>query len=258
MQDAIGVFDSGMGGLTVLRALRAEMPDADFVYLGDTARLPYGTKSPETVRRYSEQAAQILVDRGVGSLVIACNTASGLALDHLTKTFDPLSVFGVVKPGAIAAANVVDESGVLVLATESTVASGAYQSALTEVNPEMRVEARACPLWVTLAEQGITAGSLTKAIIDHDLQMIVDNGPNTVLLGCTHFPVFKSFLQENYPTSQFVDSAETTAKAVVQTLGTVKGEARMSFLATDGIERFQRIGGFFLGEPVADVELVDL
>ena len=258
LQDAIGVFDSGMGGLTVLRALRAQLPEADFIYLGDTARLPYGTKSPETVRRYSEQAAQILVDRGVSSLVVACNTASGLALSHLQSTFTGMAIFGVVEPGADAAIQVMDESGVLVLATESTVMGGAYQRALAQRNDAFPIQTRACPLWVTLAEQGITSGALTDAIIGYDMQPYLGGGPSTVLLGCTHFPVFSEFLSEAYPQHRFVDSAATTAHAVRTALGEVNGDSRVSFLATDGVDRFQRVGSFFLGAQIDEVELIDL
>ena len=259
MHGAIGVFDSGMGGLTVLKALRAELPEADFVYLGDTARLPYGTKTPETVRRYSGQAARLLVDRGVESLVIACNTASGLALQHLQEVLAPLPIFGVVEPGARAAAEVMDESGVLVLATESTVAGGAYQASLSAIRSDAAIEARACPLWVTLAEQGITDGTLTQAIVEHDMR---EDGPKTVLLGCTHFPVFRDFLTEHYPNHRFVDSAATTAVAVREELGPMlkngEGEGSTHFLVTDGIERFSRVGSYFLGEEIGNIELVDL
>ena len=244
-----------MGGLTVLKALRAELPDADFIYLGDTARLPYGTKTPETVRRYSEQAARLLVERGVESLVIACNTASGLALKHLQNVFAPLPLFGVVEPGAQAAAEVMDETGVLVLATESTVAGGAYQASLSAISPDIPIETRACPLWVTLAEQGITDGPLTQAIVQHDMR---EGGPNTVLLGCTHFPVFKSFLRQQYPHHRFVDSAATTASAVRDELKQVEGRGSTQFLVTDGTDRFGRVGSYFLGEEISDVELVDL
>ena len=135
----IGVFDSGMGGLTVLAALRQQLPQEDFIYLGDTARLPYGTKSPATVQRYAQQAAGALVARGIKALVVACNTASATALHTLAEMFTPLPVFGVVEPGAMAACAVADSSGVTVLATESTIAGGAYQRALLRQRSGMRV-----------------------------------------------------------------------------------------------------------------------
>lgn len=251
-----------MGGLTVLKALRSRLPQADYLYLGDTARLPYGTKSPSTVKRYAEQAAAVLVERGVSALVIACNTASGIALEHLQKTFAPLPVFGVVEPGARAACEVMDDTGVLVLATESTVEGGAYQKALSALSEGIHIRSRACPLWVTLAEQGISDGQLTRVIIEHDLAPYLDDGPNTLLLGCTHFPVFSPFLQAQYPNHHIVDSAATTAQAVGLALDPDghggQGHSQTTFLATDGISRFQRVGSYFLGEEIASVELIDL
>ena len=270
----IGVFDSGMGGLTVLSALRANMPAEDFVYLGDTARLPYGTKTPSTVRRYAAQATQQLVARGVKALVVACNTASAFALEHLQHEFAPLPVFGVVSPGAQAALNHADDSGVLVLATESTIHGGAYQRALTGSGAVFPVYGRACPLWVTLAEQGPTDITLTEAILAHSLRGFTSNGPHTVLLGCTHFPVFRQAL-ENILAREVagpvvvVDSAQTTADMVEGALrssellhseqgGKVSREGVTRYLATDGVARFAQIGGYFLGTDITDVELVDL
>lgn len=261
MGRTIGVFDSGMGGLTVLRALRAELPSTDFVYLGDTARLPYGTKSPLTVARYAKQAADRLVERGVDALVIACNTASGIALAELQAHFAPLPVYGVVDPGSRAACEVMDASGVLVLATESTVRWGAYQRAIAELRPDVPVHARACPLWVTLAEQGLVEGSVADAVLGHYLRGFEINGPTTLLLGCTHFPVFAPGLSARLPDYTIVDSAATTAIAVARDLGSEdsqEGTGRVLFLATDGAVRFKRVGGFFLGAPIDYVELVDL
>ncbi len=148
----IGVFDSGVGGLTVLRALLDRLPGEDFVYLGDTARLPYGTRSPASIRQYSLQAARLLYERGVKCLVVACNTASAIALDALTHEFDPVPVIGVLEPGAAAACRATRAGRIAVLATESTVRGGAYQAAITRRRPEAVVTARACPLFVALAE----------------------------------------------------------------------------------------------------------
>ncbi|MFU8814771.1 MAG: glutamate racemase, partial [Pseudomonadales bacterium] len=159
----IGVFDSGVGGLTVLAALRRALPGESFLYLGDTARLPYGTKSPATVQRYAVQASRILVERGVKALVVACNTASAVALEVLQARYAPLPVFGVVEPGAAAAAAAAAGGGrVLVLATESTVSGGAYQRALLRLRPDLQVLARPCPLLVTLAVEGRHAGALVE------------------------------------------------------------------------------------------------
>ncbi len=271
----IGVFDSGMGGLTVLKALRQALPCERFLYLGDTARLPYGTKSRETVQRYAAQATAILVQRGIKALVVACNTASAVALPELAQRYAPLPVFGVVEPGAEAAAAVADEGRVLVLATESTVHGGAYQRALLARNPHLRILARPCPLLVTLAEEGRHDGPLVELALREYLSGIL-SGPRrpitTVLLGCTHFPVFHQALatilgREGLAGVTVVDSALTTARAVAAALaaGHVTpagaadgGPAAVTMLATDGSARFRRVGRYFLGQPVEAVELVDL
>ncbi len=161
----IGVFDSGVGGLTVLRALLDRLPGEDFVYLGDTARLPYGTKSPGSIRQYSLQAARLLHERGVKCLVVACNTASAIALDALTHEFDPVPVIGVLEPGAAAACLATRAGRIAVLATESTVRGGAYQAAITRRRPDAIVSARACPLFVALAEEGWTDGPIVEGVI---------------------------------------------------------------------------------------------
>lgn len=252
-----------MGGLTVLSALRQVMPDENYLYLGDTARLPYGTKSPTTVRRYAAQAANQLVSRGVKALVVACNTASAFALEHLRAEFAPLPVFGVVQPGAVAAIEQADQSGVLVLATESTIAGGAYQRALVQLSPQSRIYGRACPLWVTLAEQGPQQDGFVSNVLMHALRGFVEHGPSTLLLGCTHFPVFKSQLESLLPSVAIVDSAATTAQVVHSEMLQNRllrqqpgGQAR--FLATDGQSRFCKVGGYFIGARIDDVELVDL
>ena len=268
----IGVFDSGMGGLTVLSALAKAMPNEQFIYLGDSARLPYGTKSPDTVVRYARQASKELVRRGVKALVVACNTASASALKMLAQDFAPLPVYGVVEPGAQAAAIQADASGVLVLATESTILGGAYQRALLQQNPSLTVFGRPCPLWVTLAEQGWVGdqgASLTQHTLEHGLRGFVDatlNAPKTVLLGCTHFPVFRQQIEAVVGAGvHVVDSAQTTAATVANDLlklgllrDTPPTDNEMVFLATDGVERFRKVGGYFFGVPLTNVSLVDL
>jgi len=276
-----------MGGLTVLAALRSALPQESFLYLGDTARLPYGTKSSATVTRYAQQAAQHLVDapfsnrsnqtqtagsssaaeHGVKALVIACNTASGIALDALRGQFDPLPVFGVVEPGAAAAVAATKGGAIMVLATESTIAGGAYQRALAQLDPASRVFGRACPLWVTLAEQGVGLDvTVTDAVIDSALRGIEAASVDTILLGCTHFPVFLEPLHQRLAnTVSVVDSAATTAAVVAAAMndGLVAAceptqTPSVTFLATDGEARFRRVGHQFLGEPVSQVRLVDL
>lgn len=261
----IGVFDSGMGGLTVLKALQTAMPAESFLYLGDTARLPYGSKSPQTVQRYALQAAQILVDRGVRALVVACNTASAFALDALRESYPTLPVFGVVAPGAEAVVAQQSSGSVLVLATESTVAGGAYQREILALGSNLNVHARPCPLLVALAEEGEHGGEFCKSVLGHYLHGFVDNGsiaqPLTVLLGCTHFPVFRESLRQILGPGdvRIVDSAETTARVVCDALATTgEGPGEVQLLATDGVARFRRVGRHFLGAAVEAVELVDL
>jgi glutamate racemase len=274
MHDArpIGVFDSGVGGLTVLDALRSRLPGEQFLYLGDTARLPYGSKSPETVRRYARQAAGRLVERGVKLLVIACNTASAVAVDDLAQAFAPLPVLGVIEPGAEAACLATVTGHVLVTGTEGTVTGGAYQRALLGRRPDLKVDAVACPMFVSLAEEGWTEGPIAEAVARRYLEIELA-GPartrvDTLVLGCTHFPVLRGVIERVCgPGVNLVDSARTTAEAVAKALqirGLLAdagvGEGAVRFLATDAPERFARVGGVFLGAPiqVADVELVDL
>jgi glutamate racemase len=265
----IGVFDSGVGGLTVLDALRRHLPHENFLYLGDTARLPYGSKSPETVRRYARQAAGRLVERGVKLLVIACNTASAVAVEDLADAFAPLPVVGVIEPGAEAACAASETGHVLVTGTEGTIRGGAYQRALLARRPQLRIEAVACPLFVALAEEGWIEGPIPESVarryLELELAELTDH-VDTVVLGCTHFPVLRGVLARVCgPGVTLVDSAETTARAVARMLGVPRGpsspaEGQIRFLATDAPERFARVGAVFLGHSirVEDVELVDL
>ena len=268
----IGVFDSGVGGLTVLRALVRNLPAEDFVYLGDTARLPYGTKSPESIRRYALQAASLLRERAVKCLVVACNTASAVALEALAREFAPVPVLGVIEPGAAAACRATRDGRIAVIATESTVRGGAYPAAILRRRPGAIVTARACPLFVALAEEGWTEGPVVDAVAHRYLDDLFDPAPgtaapDTLVLGCTHFPVLAPSLRALLgPKIAIVDSAETTAAALAEALagGGLRAAGgrpgRVSLLATDGAERFARVGGTFLGRPipVADVEIVDL
>ncbi len=267
----IGVFDSGVGGLTVLRALRERLPLEHFVYLGDTARLPYGTKSAGSIRQYSLQAARLLRERAVKCLVIACNTASAIALDALAHEFAPVPVLGVLEPGAAAACRATRTGRIAVLATESTVRGGAYQSAIARQLPSAVVTARACPLFVALAEEGWSDGPIVEGVIHRYLDDVfvagaTDAHPDTLVLGCTHFPVLAPALRKVLGDRiAIVDSAATTADALASVLAErgllrAEGPGAVTLLATDGPERFARVGAVFLGQPLApaDVEVVDL
>jgi glutamate racemase len=265
----IGVFDSGVGGLTVLRALRQRLPNEQFIYLGDTARLPYGTKSGDSVLRYSVQAAEFLVRQGIKYLVIACNTASSVAVEPLRERFAPMPVIGVIEPGSIAGCAASTSGHIAVLATEGTVRGGAYQRAITRLEPAAQVKAQACSLFVALAEEGWTDGAIAEAIAHRYVDELFRDDPriDTLLLGCTHFPVLAAALRAVIgPSITIVDSAETTARAVQaelidRGLLNTRGPAGPPILqATDSPERFARVGSRFLGEAfdASRVELVDL
>jgi glutamate racemase len=265
----IGVFDSGVGGLTVLRALRAQLPQERFVYLGDTARLPYGTKSRESVLRYSTQAADALVRRGIKFLVVACNTASSVAIEALREKFSPMPVIGVIEPGAAAGCRASKTGRIAVIATEGTVRGGAYQAAIARIRPEMHVVTKACSLFVALAEEGWIEGPVVEAVAHRYLAEMFsqDAGLDTLVLGCTHFPLLLAPLRKTVgPKVTIVDSAQTTATVLSEELNrlnlTSKAQpaARPILLATDSPERFARVGSLFLGDSFGpeQVELVDL
>jgi len=279
----IGVFDSGFGGLTVLRALIQRMPQARFAFLGDTARLPYGSKSRRTIARYAAQSAQFLVrEQGAEFLVIACNTASALALDAIQDAVS-VPVLGVIQPGAEAARAASKTGDVLVIATEATVQSHAYLAACQALG--LRAIERACPLLVPLVEEGWTNHPVTAEVIEIYLnELRAEAGehgfnPDTLVLGCTHYPLLRTlFEQAVRPGAKVIDSAEAAAQAAVQLF---KGDdgcpvhstpfvewvgetasptapTKVSCFATDSVEKFERLGSHFLGRPTGKVELVDL
>jgi glutamate racemase len=268
----IGVFDSGIGGLTVLSALCAHMPHEQFIYLGDTARLPYGTKSPATIRRYALQVAELLVARGIKALIVACNTASAAALPAIQSRYAHLPVLGVIDPGVEAAVGASRTGRIAVIATEATVRGGAYQRAIIERSPKSVVSAVACQLLVALAEEGWTDGLVARSAAAQYLTPLFDtqreSRPDTLLLGCTHFPILRTVIGETVGAQvEIVDSAATTARAARDLLRS-KGllrltpaamETRPRLLATDG-QRFASVGSRFLGRAIAaeDVELVDI
>ncbi len=264
-QLAIGVFDSGMGGLTVLKALRARLPQESFVYLGDTARLPYGTKSPDTVKQYAMQMARLLVERRIKALVIACNTATTAALPHLQSMLPEIPVLGVVTPGASAAVAATRNQRIAVLATETTIASKAYQELITQQLPDAIITSRACSVLVALAEEGMVNNSVACEALKHYLKDF--SNEDAVLLGCTHFPVFKPLLESLLPSGvTIVDSAQATAlslHALLEEQDLLNIDfgvlTKVNYLVTDSVQRFQTVGKIFLGEELMmrDIELVD-
>ena len=267
LRQTIGVFDSGFGGLTVLRALLPRLPGSHFVYLGDTARLPYGDKSRETVARYAIEAAHFLVARGAQLLVIACNTATALALPEIRAAVQ-VPVIGVIEPGARAASAFAREghgTGVLVLATAATVQSHAYRDACATLG--LLAAEKPCPLLVPLVEEGWTDHPVTRDVLRIYLgEALADAIPRTVLLGCTHYPLLAgevaTILKELGCQAAIVDSAQATAEAVCAALppeGCDRASAAtFECFATDSVEKFARLGGRFLGREIASVELLDL
>jgi glutamate racemase len=266
----VGVFDSGVGGLTVLRALMATLPHEDFRYLGDTARLPYGTKSAGTVARYSVRAAEGLVERGIKALVVACNTASATALPALRERFPDLPVIGVIEPGARAACEASASGRIAVLATEGTVQGGAYERAIHALRADAHVTQVACQVFVALAEEGWSEGAAVEAVTERYLAHL-DARVDTVVLGCTHFPLLARAIQDQLDrqlgvTRHVVDSAATTARATAallaeHALGAERSRVgSLHLMATDSPERFARVGARFLGSSIAAraVEAIDL
>jgi glutamate racemase len=266
----IGVFDSGFGGLTVLKALLEVIPAAEYIYFGDTARLPYGSKSVETVARYAVEAAHYLESHGAELLVIACNTATALALDRITAAAH-VPVVGVVEPGAQAAAAVSRNRKVVVIGTEATVSSHAYRKALEARGVDARE--KACPLLVPLVEEGWVEHPVTEEVARIYLGEAFANGfreADTLVLGCTHYPLLKPLLHRVAPEHvSIVDSAESTAHTVAGRLQNLlqpaavpleerRARPRLKFFATDSVEKFRRLGGRFLGLPIEDVQHVDL
>jgi glutamate racemase len=266
--DPLGVFDSGLGGLTVVRALRARCPSESIVYLGDTARVPYGSRSPETVVRYAMGCARVLVDRGVKALVVACNTVSAVALEPLRVEFD-LPVLGVIVPGARAAVRASNAGPIGVLGTRGTVASGAYPRAISALSTRAEVVAHAAPLLVPLAEEGWLEGEVPRLVVRRYLEPLIERKVKVVVLGCTHFPLLRDVIESTAkeltadpPT--IVDSAEATANDVAEFLaerGLAAEEGKRATLelcVTDVPKSFAEVAERFLGHPVEDVHAIDL
>jgi glutamate racemase len=263
----IGVFDSGIGGLTVLAALMKALPHERFVYLGDTARLPYGTKSAQTVARYAVQAAQALVRQGVKCLVVACNTAASVGLEAVRLRVGGLPVVGVIEPGAQAACAATITGRIAVIATEATVRGGAYERAILERRPDATVQQLAAQLLVALAEEGLVDGPVAQGVITYYLgALFAQDPPDTLVLGCTHFPVLTPTIRAVVGANvSIVDSALTTASVVREQLlaagiARTAGSPALQFMATDGAERFARVGSHFLGRTIDPrrIELIDL
>jgi glutamate racemase len=251
----IGVFDSGIGGLTVLKELTALLPGEDFIYLGDTARLPYGTKSNEVIVRYSRENTEFLLAKGIKLLVVACNTSSAVALDEIERhTMVP--VIGVIEPGARAAVKASRSGKIGVIGTEATIASGAYTRAIQNLKPRAEIYTRACPLLVPLVEEGWTDNEIAERTVTHYLESLKASGIDTLLLGCTHYPLMRGMFERVLgPRVKIVDSAIATAAAVREKLSALKlarraGGGAQSFFVTETPDRFVRVGRRFIGPRV--------
>jgi glutamate racemase len=261
--DPIGVFDSGVGGLTVVSALRRRLPGESILYLGDTARLPYGSKSPDTVTRYTRKNLEFLSGRGVKAVVVACNTASALALPNLGPGEMPdVPIWGVIEPGARKAAEV-SRGRVGVIATEASVRSDAYPRALRALRPELDIWSQACPLFVPLVEEGWHDDPITAQVAERYLRPLLDAGIDTLVLGCTHYPLIKDVLQRIAgPDVVLVDSAEQVAAMVAAGLAERHLEATHSphhtFCVTDSGETFQRLARTILKDDGVELEWVEV
>jgi glutamate racemase len=252
---AIGVFDSGIGGLTVLHQIIETLPHENTVYLGDTARAPYGTKSVDTVLRYSYENSDFLVEKGVKILVVACNTSTAIAL-HQLKARLAVPVIGVIEPGVRRAIKSTKNKRIGVIGTEATIQSGAYTHALKAADPTVEVYSRACPLFVPLVEEGWTDNEVVEMTAKAYLEGFKQSGIDTLILGCTHYPLLKRAIRKLMGRGvRLVDSAEETAKEVELLLkrGSIvrkNGKGAHSFFVTDAPERFIKVGRRFLGEKV--------
>ncbi len=260
-ESPIGVFDSGIGGLTVLKELLAHLPGESFVYFGDTARVPYGTKSGDTVRRFSRENVRLLLDRGVKSVVVACNTASAEALQMLQREFD-VPIVGVIEPGVRAAVEASGSGRIGVIGTPATVRSGAYQAGILNLCREADVLAAPCPLFVPLAEEGWVDHHVTELVAREYLQDFKDRGVEALVLGCTHYPLLKPVIARVMgPSVTLVDSAVETAREMKriihkEAIVASNGNGHFSVILSDTSPAFEPVARRFLGREIPDIELV--
>jgi len=261
---AIGIFDSGVGGLTVFRAVERRLPNESLIYLGDTARIPYGVRSAATVERYALECASFVQSKGVKAIVIACNTASALAANYLRSKCS-VPVIGVIRPGSRRAVEQTRNGHIGVIATESTVASGAYQRAMLAIRSGLEITSRACPLFVPLAEEGWLNHPVTLQVAEEYLSELRSSRVDTLVLGCTHYPILRPVIERTLGDQiKYVDSGEAVAETLAQmlqeqSLVCESGQPRTEeFYVTDSAARFRRVAELFLGRPLDSVETVEL
>ncbi|NLN41067.1 MAG: glutamate racemase [Clostridiales bacterium] len=260
----IGVFDSGLGGLTVVKELMKRLPGENIVYFGDTARVPYGTRSNETVIRYSKQCIRFLLSQGVKMVVIACNTASSISLDIVNKIFD-VPILGVIEPGARAAAQVTKNKRVGIIGTQATIRSKAYEKALTHQDPEISIFSTPCSLFVPIVEEGWSHTKIALLTAEKYLGSMKDKDIDTLLLGCTHFPLLQDIIGEVMGSHvTLVNPAEGTALEVEKILRSKnilnqdQKEGTYNFFVSDLGEKFEDIGGRFLGREIKCIQKIDI
>lgn len=263
-KNPIGIFDSGFGGLTVMKEVIAALPHEDIVYFGDTARLPYGSKSQETIQRFSLEIASFLLKHHIKILVVACNTASSFALDVLTQQLD-IPVIGVVEPGVRAAHIATQKRRIGVIGTTGTIASGAYQKALLRGRTQCAIFTQACPLFVPLVEEGWVTSSVARDVVRTYLSPLKKKNIDTLILGCTHYPLLKKIITaEMGRCVAIVDSAYETAKTVVAVLtknallNTTSRQPKHTFFVSDAPSRFEKYGKTFLGTSIGHVKKVSI
>jgi len=261
----VGVFDSGIGGLTVLKALRQHFPKESFIYLGDTARLPYGTKSPETVIKYAESLTQELLNHDVKAIVIACNTASTHALHAVTQLAPHLPVIGMIEPAASAATQNTKNNHIAVMGTFGTIKSNVYLKAIQRLRPDIKISSVPCQMLVALAEEGWTNDSIAKDTLHRYLDAIFDslNPPDTLILGCTHFPLFLPLLKDILgPAVGFINSGEVASLTLKNYLKDSKDDilGTLQFLVTDDPIRFAENASKFYDDKISikDITLIDI
>ena len=258
----IGIFDSGVGGLTVFKEIISLLPHEDVIYLGDTARVPYGTRSPQTVVKYSQENTRFLIGQGIKVLVVACNTSSAVSLLTL-KQEHALPIIGVIEPGARRASEVTENKRIGVIGTEGTVKSRAYEQTIKAVDDQITVMSRACPLFVSLAEEGWVDNEVARLTAQGYLRPLREERIDTLVLGCTHYPLLEGVIREVMGDEVYlVNSAKETAKEVQQVLTegrlakAAKKDGSYRFYITDNRQRFIKVGERFLGRPLRTVELV--
>ncbi|MBI4843455.1 MAG: glutamate racemase [Nitrospirae bacterium] len=259
---SIGIFDSGVGGLTVMKEVMRELPAEDIIYLGDTARVPYGARSPETVTKYSLECARFILSKGIKLLIVACNTSSSVSLGRISEEV-PVPVVGVVNPGARAAAFMTEHKNIAVIGTETTIRSGSYEKAIKAIDGSINVTGIACPLFVPLVEEGWVEGEITTLVVRKYLAPLREGSFDALVLGCTHYPMIKDIIS-SVAAIPLIDSAVETAKEARRILlekGLLRegntGPSR-KFFVTDSPDKFARTGMGFLGSGISNITKIEL